>query len=74
MKGYAQRALELVQMPVGGNIMGYKTSKGEVVRYDKSSKDYVKGNPKLGIKTMFTATEDYYLRRKAKDTEAQNER
>lgn len=71
MKGYAQRALELVQMPVGGNIMGYKTSKGEVVRYDKSSKDYVKGNPKLGIKTMFTATEDYYLRRKAKDTEAQ---
>lgn len=71
MKGYAQRALELVQMPVGGNIMGYKTSKGEVVHYDKSSKDYVKGNPKLGIKTMFTATEDYYLRRKAKDTEAQ---
>ena len=71
MKGYAQRALELVQMPVGGNIMGYKTSKGEVVRYDKSSKDYVKGNHKLGIKTMFTATEDYYLRRKAKDTEAQ---
>lgn len=74
MKGYAQRALNLVQMPVGGNIIGYKTSKGEVVRYDKTSKDYVKGNPKLGIKTMFTATEDYYLRRKAKDTEAKNER
>lgn len=74
MKGYSELALDLVQKPVGNGVVGHKTNDGFVVRYNTKTGDFVKGNPKHGIKTMFTATEDYYLRRKAKDTEAKNER
>lgn len=50
---YEKRALELVQMPVGGTIEGYVNESGQVVRYDKESNDFVKGHPERGIATMF---------------------
>ena len=62
---YAKKALDLVQKPVGGNVKGYKTPQGEVVRYDTKSNDFVKGNPTTGIKTMFKPKDgiEYYNRR-----------
>lgn len=50
---YAKRALELIQKPTGKGILGYTNSKGEIIRYDTKSNDFVKGNPSIGIKTMF---------------------
>ena len=61
---YAKRALELVQMPVGGNILGYMNDKGLIIRYDKETNDFVKGHPKHGIATLFKPKnkEKYYLK------------
>ena len=49
---YAQRALELVQSAAEGHIDGYKTARDEVVRYDNTANDFVKGMS-TGIKSMF---------------------
>lgn len=63
-KQYSERALELIQKPVGKDIRGYKNKLDEVVRYDKKTNDFVKGNPSKGIKTMFKPAdgEKYYER------------
>jgi hypothetical protein len=50
--GYAKRALELAKMPIGGDIDGYKTPDGSIVRYDKVNNDFVKAYPK-GISSMY---------------------
>ena len=62
-KQYSERALELIQKPVGGDIKGYKNNLGEIVRYDVKNNDFVKGNPAKGIKTMFkpSSGEKYYI-------------
>lgn len=57
---YLNRALALVQSPVGGNIMGHIDGNGNVIRYDTIKEDFVKGNPLKGVYTMFKATIDYY--------------
>ena len=49
---YAERALELVRSPVGGDILGYKAADGAIVRYDKAENDFVKGFG-TGIATMY---------------------
>lgn len=55
---YAARALDLVQSrTIKNQILGYKTNDGWIVRYDILKNDYVKGNPKRGIKTMFKPDE-----------------
>lgn len=69
MKGYSELALDLIQKPVGNNILGFKTDDGFVIRYDTVTGDFVKGNPKKGIKTMFVASQSYYERRKPKGKE-----
>lgn len=68
-EGYSQRALDLVQMAVGGNIEGYANENGQVVRYDKESNDFVKGRPDEGIATMFKPTDgiEYYYRWKKRE-------
>lgn len=53
---YAKRALDLVQKPCGGNILGYLSKKGRVVRYDKATGDFVSGHPDVGIATMMNLT------------------
>ena len=50
---YAERALDLIQKPTGDAILGYKNASGQIVRYDKSTNDFVKGKPDMGIATMF---------------------
>lgn len=51
---YSARALELVQSAADGeNILGYKSSDGKIIRYDVKENDFVKGNPNIGIATMF---------------------
>ena len=62
-------ALSLIQSPTSETILGYKTSKGEVVRYDKETRDFVKGFPETGIKTMFKPddAEEYFERHKKFD-------
>ncbi len=62
-KQYSERALELIQKPVGGDIKGYKNNLDEIVRYDVKNNDFVKGNPAKGIKTMFkpSSGEKYYI-------------
>lgn len=49
---YAARALELIQKPISENILGYKTNKNRIVRYDINTNDFVSGNPQIGIATM----------------------
>ena len=54
---YAQRALELAQSEVGGDIDGYKATKGSnansIVRYDKITNDWVRAYPSTGVATLF---------------------
>ena len=67
---YAQRALDLIQSPADGKrILGYKNAQGQVVRYDKEANDYVAGDPRIGIATMFKpkAGERYFNRLKERD-------
>lgn len=71
MKGYGRLALDLVQKPIGSGIVGHKAKDGFVVRYNTKTGDFVKGNPKHGIKTMFIAKSEYYEKQKQRDTEAQ---
>lgn len=68
MEGYGELALGLVQKPVGNGIIGHKTTDGFVVRYDTKTGDFVKGNPKKGIKTMFMASREYYGGQKNRET------
>ena len=64
MERYAEIALDLVQSSCGVDkgIDGYKTAKGEVVRYNRKTKDFVKGHPDIGITTMFKASPEYFER------------
>ena len=71
-KQYLARAIELAEMPVGGNIIGYKRKDGQsFVRYDKSTNEYViaKTGWYGGIITLFKPIEkeDYYNWRKGED-------
>lgn len=62
---YEKRAIELIQMPCDENILGYKNSLGQIIRYDRQKNDFVKGSPEKGVFTMFKPEdgEDYYLER-----------
>lgn len=66
---YEKRAVELAEMPVGGDILGYKTKEGHICRYDKEKNDYVKADIEKGIRTMFKPDEGeaYYHRQQRKE-------
>ena len=60
---YAHEALRLIQLPTNFMVLGYKNSKGQVIRYDIETKNFVKGHPNVGIATMHkldNGIEDYY--------------
>ena len=65
---YAQRAHKLLKTPVSDNILGYKALNGDIVRFDESTNDFVKGG-KTGIKTMFKPNEGtkYFERQMLRD-------
>lgn len=69
-KQYRQRAMELVQKPVGNAIEGFLTKHNKVVRYDTKTNDYVSGNPEKGISTMFKPKDKmkYFLREKRRNS------
>lgn len=50
---YKQRAADLMQSEIGGNIDGYQTDGGKVVRWNKTTGDYATGYLDGTIKTMF---------------------
>ena len=50
---YEAKALELLQMNVDGDIAGYETKSGKIVRWNKSTNDYATGVINNCIKTMF---------------------
>ena len=56
---YEKRAVELLEMPVGGNILGHLDKDNQIVRYDKVKNDFVKGNILKGVKTMFKPKDAY---------------
>jgi hypothetical protein len=60
---YAKRALDLLQKPVGGSIIGHVNQDGVVVRYDAATNEFAKGHPDKGIKTLYKPTrgKDYYV-------------
>lgn len=66
---YAARALELIQKATNETILGYKNQYGQIIRYDKTTNDFVKGHPKVGIATMYKPKrgEQYYLEQKESD-------
>lgn len=66
---YAQRALEIIQRPCDDNTLGYRTTNNRIVRYDRTTNDFVSGNPSVGIATMFKPNnaEIYFNRCKERD-------
>ena len=51
---YAQRAQELAEMPVGGNIRGFAIlNQNVIVRYDVKNNDFVMAHIHQGVITMF---------------------
>ena len=71
---YAQEALNLIQSPTSSVILGHKNNKGQIIRYDNSKNNYVKGHPDIGIVTMFKPKigVQYYLYQKQKDMEGES--
>lgn len=68
---YEQKALELLESPVGGNILGHADAHGNIIRYNKETNDFAKGSPTKGIKTMFKPVdgEKHYWERREGDIE-----
>ena len=66
---YETRAVELLEMPVGGNILGHLDKNNHIVRYDKAKNDFAKGDILDGVITMFKPTDgySYYLDKKEGD-------
>lgn len=72
---YNEEALKLVQSSTSDDILGYKTKELSVVRYRRSTNDFVKGYPKTGIATMFKPKdgEEYFKRRLRKEEGIQHD-
>ena len=68
---YVKRAVELIEQPVGGNILGHADKDGVIIRYDKKANDFVKGSIVKGIRTMFKPIDGikYYEQQRKKDLE-----
>jgi len=49
---YEERALSLLQQEVGGDIDGYETNDGKVVKWNKKNQDYATGTSGKNIKTL----------------------
>lgn len=68
-KEYEQAALKLIEMPVGGNVLGHADAHGNVIRYDKDTNIFVKGDPQKGIRTMYRPPDEekYYISQREED-------
>lgn len=68
-KEYEQKALELLERPVGGDILGHVDKDDNIIRYDRKNNIFAKGNPQRGVRTMYKPPEGevYYSRQKEVD-------
>ena len=66
-KQYEEKALELVQKPVGGSIIGHVQKNGVVVRYDTSTGDLAAGKPDEGGRTLHKRTRREYDKKLKED-------
>ena len=68
---YVARAVQLAEMPVGGDILGHVDKDGIIIRYDRKINDFVKASVKKGIRTMFKPDdgESYYKDMRKEDIE-----
>ncbi|MBR1695356.1 MAG: hypothetical protein IJ709_08150 [Selenomonas sp.] len=68
---YERRALELIEMPVGGDILGHVDKDGVITRYNKKTHEFVKGHPTKGIRTFMKPRlkDEYYELMLRKDLE-----
>ena len=68
---YEAKALALIEMPVGGDILGHCDGHGNVIRYNRVTNDFVKGNPAKGIRSMYKPVEGeaYYYKALKEDLE-----
>ncbi|WP_297967568.1 DUF1073 domain-containing protein [uncultured Anaerovibrio sp.] len=71
MEQYIARGMELVQMPVGGDILGHKDKNEIITRYNVKTNEFVKGRPDRGIYTFYKPRDKkvYYDVMKRKDLE-----
>lgn len=71
MDEYIARGMELVQMPVGGDILGHKDKNEIITRYNVKTNEFVKGRPDRGIYTFYKPRDEkaYYDVMKRKDLE-----
>jgi hypothetical protein len=60
-------ALNLVEKAVGGDIQGHATVDGVVVRYNRATKNFVKGDPVNGIITMYKMEPRQYEKERRDD-------
>lgn len=49
MQDYINRGIELLQSPVGGDILGHKDKNQIITRYNKRTNEFAKGRPDRGI-------------------------
>ena len=68
---YVARAVQLAEMPVGGDILGHIDKDGIIIRYDRKTNDFVKASITKGIRTMFKPIdgESYYINMCKEDIE-----
>ena len=59
LEQYEKRAVALLEMPVGGNILDHLDKNNHIIRYDKDRNDYAKGSIFKGIITMFKPKDGY---------------
>ena len=52
---YGKLALDLAESPVGGDILGHINNENQIVRFNKKTGLFVKGDPNIGIATCFKA-------------------
>ena len=71
MEQYIARGMALVQMPVGGDILGHKDKNEIITRYNVRTNEFVKGRPDRGIYTFYKPKDKkkYYDVMKRKDLE-----
>lgn len=53
LEEYRDMAVKLLESPIGGNIEGFTTKDGYVLRYDIKSNDFASAKPNGVIETMF---------------------
>ena len=52
---YQQKAIDFLKQPCGGDIVGYATPSGKVVRFNKKTTEYASGIPGGALKTYMKA-------------------